>query len=223
VIYHAVNTRLRRQKACTAAGSVRGEKTAQIAHLIGGKGVAECQHSSEEAKSEARDLRASLIAAAETSKKRQHTDDSHNTNNSNKRPRVEKKLKTYTGVNMPFSQSESQAIKAQALRAIISTNSSFGLFENPEMQTLFKMIRTTSVEILPSRKVASGRLLNDAAVIVEGKINKVMHQQELGLRYVSKEQQFGSHFSNTVLMDGSLSQRTALTRSVLMWTSRHMY
>ncbi|KAJ7077492.1 ribonuclease H-like domain-containing protein [Mycena epipterygia] len=90
-------------------------------------------------------------------------------------------LKTYTGQDMPFSSSEAEAIESQALRAIVSTNSPFGLFEDPEMLTLFGMLRSRAPDIIPSGKVIGGRLLNEAAATVEDKLSKILKGQVFGL------------------------------------------
>ncbi|KAJ7513130.1 hypothetical protein B0H11DRAFT_2303374 [Mycena galericulata] len=44
------------QDACAAVGSTRGEKTAWISHLIGGKHKEACPHASPEAKADAATL-----------------------------------------------------------------------------------------------------------------------------------------------------------------------
>lgn len=41
---------------------------------------------------------------------------------------------------MPFSDDEKKAVQAQALRAIVGTNSPETLFEHPEMLKLFGML-----------------------------------------------------------------------------------
>jgi hypothetical protein len=56
---------------------------------------------------------------------------------------------------VPFSTSETDAIQVQALRAIVSSNSPFGLFEDPEMLTLLGMLRSQTPIIIPTRKVLS--------------------------------------------------------------------
>ncbi|KAJ7865195.1 hypothetical protein B0H13DRAFT_2353121 [Mycena leptocephala] len=71
-------------------------------------------------------------------------------------------LKTYTGQDMPFSSSEVDAIQSQLLRAIVSTNSPFGLFEDPEMLKLFGTIRSRAPDIIPSGKVKSSDYLRMA-------------------------------------------------------------
>ena len=81
---------------------------------------------------------------------------------------------------MPFSSSEADAIESQALRAIVSTNSPFSLFEDPEMFTLFRMLRSRAPDLIPSAKVIGGRLLNEAAATVEDKLSKILKGQVFG-------------------------------------------
>ena len=90
--------------------------------------------------------------------------------------------KTFRGVDMPFSESEKDAIRAQSLRAVISANWSFRSFENPEVVKLFWMMCTAAPEILPSGKVIGGKLLNDAAAKVEYKLSKVLNGKQVGLK-----------------------------------------
>ncbi|KAJ7253812.1 ribonuclease H-like domain-containing protein [Mycena rebaudengoi] len=73
------------------------------------------------------------------------------------------------------------ALQSQALRAIISTNSAFRLFEDPEMLALFGMMRSCAPDIMPSRKVIGECLLNEAAQTVEEKLARVLKDQNLGL------------------------------------------
>jgi len=82
---------------------------------------------------------------------------------------------------MLFSSSEIAAVQAQALRAAISANLSFRVYEDPEVIKLFWMMRTAAPNILPSAKAVGGRLLNDAAEIVELKMDKLLHRKSVGL------------------------------------------
>jgi hypothetical protein len=93
-------------------------------------------------------------------------------------------LKTYTGHDMPFSGSEADAVQAQALRAIVSSNSPFSLFEDPEMLTLLGMLRSQAPGIIPTRRVLSGRLLDEASTIVHQKLSQILAGEALGLVYV---------------------------------------
>jgi hypothetical protein len=82
---------------------------------------------------------------------------------------------------MPFSPNEVAAVQAQALRATISANLPFQVYENPEVIRLFGMLQTAAPGIMPSAKVVGGRLLNEAAEIVELKMDKLLRKKNLGL------------------------------------------
>ncbi|KAJ6600160.1 ribonuclease H-like domain-containing protein [Mycena sp. CBHHK59/15] len=82
---------------------------------------------------------------------------------------------------MLFSKSQAEAFQSQALRAIMSTNSVFSLFEDPEMLTLLGMARSLAPGILPSGKVVGGRLLNEAATTVDEKLSRVLKGEVFGL------------------------------------------
>jgi hypothetical protein len=79
-----------------------------------------------------------------------------------------------------YEPEELAAIEIQATRAIISTGSAFALFENEEMRKLFDMVRDGTGDVLPSRKVSSGRLLNTCAAEVENMLKHVFEGQEIG-------------------------------------------
>jgi hypothetical protein len=83
---------------------------------------------------------------------------------------------------MPFSPSEKGAIQAQALRATVSANLPFRVFEDAKVIKLFWMMRMAAPSILPSAKVIGGRLLNDAAVVVEKKMDKILQGKNVGLK-----------------------------------------
>ena len=172
--------------ACEAVGSTRGEKTAWIAYFLSRKNVKKCRHAPQEATDEAQRQK-DIIAAAKKDGDTESTTETRNmkwsrtaSNTTDSHPK-QKKLKVYRGVDMPFSVEQKVAIQAQAERAIISTNSSFSLFEDPEMQTLIGMLRAEAPKIMPKRKVASGRLLNEAAAKVEEKIAKTLKGKEIGM------------------------------------------
>ena len=50
----------------------------------------------------------------------------------------------YKGLDIPFSARQTDVIKAQCLRAMISTGTSFCFFDDPEVQELLKMMRTAA-------------------------------------------------------------------------------
>ncbi|KAF8993154.1 hypothetical protein BDZ89DRAFT_973069 [Hymenopellis radicata] len=72
-------------------------------------------------------------------------------------------LKVFKGINIPFPSKEKTAIQAQFLRATISANLPFRWTDDPEIIKLFLMMRATADDVIPERRVLSGRLLEDAA------------------------------------------------------------
>ena len=88
----------------------------------------------------------------------------------------------FRGIDMPFSPNETGAIQAQALQATISANLSFQAFEDPKVVKLFWMMRMAAPSVLPSAKVIGGRLLNDAAAVVEMKMDRLLKGMSVGLK-----------------------------------------
>jgi hypothetical protein len=160
------------------------------AHILGGKGIDACIHASDNAKAEAEIQREAL----------QKTKPAKNSIGSNKRPAAESdtpdnlnkgpskkakvmtqgKLTVYNAHNMPFNQHEISAIKAQSLRAAISANLPFRVFEDPEVRKMLEMFRKGAANVLPSGKVLSGRLLDDAATGVDKDLKMVLKGKYLG-------------------------------------------
>ncbi|KAF9466987.1 ribonuclease H-like domain-containing protein [Collybia nuda] len=174
------------QEACTAAGSTRGEKMAFIAHILGSRGIEPCAHASDAAKAEAMRQKSAIaekvaeksIGPGSSTQKRPWSDSaSHPLQKKSKQA----PLKTYRGVDMPFSKEEISAVQAQVLRAVVSANLSFRAMENPEMLKLFGMLRTAAPEIIPSRKVIGGRLLDEAASVVSVGMHKILHGRDIGI------------------------------------------
>ncbi|KAJ7817513.1 hypothetical protein B0H14DRAFT_2602012 [Mycena olivaceomarginata] len=167
-----INEKEERAAACELAGAIRGEKGVFITHILGSRTTSACPHASKAAQTEAKAQREGAQAAKAAAP-------------STKRARPEKfkqtMLRTYTGNDMPFSAAEADAIEAQALRAIISSNSPFRLFEEPEMLTLFGMMRSQGPQILPSAKVIGGRLLNEGSESVEAKLATVLKGKNIGV------------------------------------------
>ena len=87
----------------------------------------------------------------------------------------------YKGLDIPFSAGQTDVIKAQCLHALISTGTSFHFFEDPEVQELFKMMRTAAPAILPTGKSISGRLLNNASEKVEVELKKLLRGKIIGI------------------------------------------
>ena len=88
---------------------------------------------------------------------------------------------TYKLNDLPFSPTEQAVVQAQALQAVISTNSAFGLFEDPEMQELFRLMWTAAPSVLPSGKLVGGKLLNDTTHAVERDLTKILKNKDVGL------------------------------------------
>ncbi|KAJ6621947.1 hypothetical protein B0H10DRAFT_1944981 [Mycena sp. CBHHK59/15] len=156
--------------ACTAMGSVLSKKDSWIAHLIGGKTA--CQYASAEAKA---DATAQRIA----SKKRAEPETAGGTEPPHKKQQqdvtpIQSTLTGFRRNEMPYGEAEKAAIKSQALRAIVSGGLPLGTFEDHEMRLLIGMFRTTAPAILPTGKVAGGRLLKAAAADVEAIRIKVL-------------------------------------------------
>ncbi|KAJ6608959.1 hypothetical protein B0H10DRAFT_1955000 [Mycena sp. CBHHK59/15] len=157
-------------------------------HILGPKKDPGCSHASAEARAEARRQRDEGKGAKAAGPSTKHARSASAVESKDvTAPKKFKQamLQTYTGHAMPFSASEADAIQGQALRAVISTNSTFGLFEDPEMLTLFGMMRSLAPDIIPWGKVVGGRLLNEAATTVDKKLSKVLAGQELGLLCVT--------------------------------------
>jgi hypothetical protein len=175
--------------ACNEAGHVKGEKTALIAHILGGKSP--CVHASAEATAAATALRqlsgpsgksSATPSQASSSTKRTASMSSLSDSQLAKKSRQTSLLPhAFKGIDMPFNPNEAKAVRAQALCAVISANLSFRVFEDPEVIQLFKMMRSTAPSVLPSGKVIGGRLLDNVRAIVETKINKIIRSETVGL------------------------------------------
>ncbi|KAJ7572764.1 hypothetical protein C8J56DRAFT_1067910 [Mycena floridula] len=157
------------EDACKATGPTRGEKFAMAAHILGktgSKGMG-CKWASAEAKTAALALCASRNgedSVPSVSMKRSRKDSSPGPAASEQRESKQPRLMTYTALHMPFGKEETKAFQDQALRAVISANLPFSVFENPEVKVLFGMAQTTAPVKLPSGKVVAGRLLTKAVI-----------------------------------------------------------
>ena len=165
---------------------------AWIAHLIGTRRAPGCLYGSTAAKSEARQQRQALEEKASkqdtnksTQKHSRSASDSTSQAESSKLKKLKQTpLKAYRNLDMPFSANDIAAIEAQILHATISANLPFRAFEDPEVLELLCMLRTAAPDIMPSRKVVSGQLLDEAAQKVKAKLEKVLVGKEIGLSYV---------------------------------------
>ncbi|KAJ7480418.1 ribonuclease H-like domain-containing protein [Mycena galericulata] len=166
--------------SCAAVGSTRGEKTVWITHLLGGQGKVACPHASPEARAVATAQREDGKEKT-SSKKRAAV--STDLEPPAKKQQIQSTLTnlTFRRNDMPFGAAETAALQKQALRAIVSFGAPLRTFEDPEMKILFGMLRTTAPDIIPTGEVLGGRLLNEAAAEVEQKIEKRLHNQNVGL------------------------------------------
>jgi hypothetical protein len=163
-----------------AAGSIRGEASAWIPHLLGGRGVIACPHASEEAKVEARRQKEERKSTG----KRSRSPCSDTSSDGPKRMK-QAPLQIFKGVDMPFrNPAEIEAIQVQATKALIATGSSFGFWENPEVKKTIEMIRGPAADILPTGKRVGGKLLDHCASKAEKKIEEAFKNQDVGLSYV---------------------------------------
>ena len=165
--------------ACTAAGSVLGEKRAMIAHILGGERP--CRYASTTGVSKAKQLWKDIQAKKGKGKRERESDGEEGGDRSEPAPswkrkaidRAEKhqqKLKTYKGINIPFSDEETEQIHAQFLRATLSANLPFSWVEDPKIIKLFTMFRSRAGDVIPSRKVVGGRLLKEEHERVENEL-----------------------------------------------------
>jgi hypothetical protein len=167
---------------------IRGEKKAMIAHILGCRGKEPCPYTSQAAKDESvkqktTSKEANVNKANPLKRKERDSDDVPDDvpNPPLKKPLRQQKLKPFKGMALPFSDKERDAIQAQALRTVVACNLPFYIWEQPEMLDLLGMFRSAAPGIMPSAKVTSGRLLNDAAKVVEDQIKEVFRGQEMGL------------------------------------------
>lgn len=196
--------------ACERAGSVRGDKGPWVTHILGGRDTAACPYASAAAKEDATAIRdaefakkqktreavpaatgqtstaaqtaAAVTAGASTSQKHSRSDSSSGEPHAKRMKQAV--FQVYSGMDQPFSAAEAAEFQAQALRATVSAGLAFRVWENREVQKLFGLCRTVAPELLPSRKIVGGRLLDDAAEKVEQQVSLALQGKEIGLWYV---------------------------------------
>jgi hypothetical protein len=161
--------------ACEKVPAILGEKKAMIAHLIGAKA---CKNASSRAKAIAKKIK------NEGKRPKAATEDDSDSNSSrpSKRKRIaavekamkQTELQVFKGINIPFSKSQMEIIETQFLRATISANLPFRWVDNPEVIKLFLMFRSAAGEVIPGRKVLSGRLLNEEASRVDKEVKSIL-------------------------------------------------
>ncbi|KAJ7203654.1 ribonuclease H-like domain-containing protein [Mycena pura] len=71
-------------------------------------------------------------------------------------------LKVFKGIDLPFTKDQKTAIEGQTLRATQSANLPERWTDDPEVLKLFMMLRSRAGEVIPSRAVLGGRLLDEA-------------------------------------------------------------
>ncbi|KAJ6562267.1 hypothetical protein B0H19DRAFT_1210101 [Mycena capillaripes] len=147
-------------------GPVHGERKAMIAYLIA------CPHASAAAKK--------IVKEAKGGKREQRDSDSDDEEPSRKRKWAEftvveksmqqTQLKVFKGLNIPFSDAQSEMVRSQFLRATVSANLPFCWTINPEVIKLFLMFRSTATDVMPLDEVIGGRLLDEAAAKVDKEV-----------------------------------------------------
>ncbi|KAJ3732252.1 hypothetical protein DFJ43DRAFT_1154608 [Lentinula guzmanii] len=136
-----------------------------IAHILGGEKP--CHFASPAAKAKTIELRKKFgNHKREREAEVEVVEDTSNPQLSKKRRAIDRvetvqtKLKVFRGISIPFNDEEKKAIHKQFLRATISANLPFLWVEDPEVIKLFLMFRSAAGDIIPSREVVGGRLLN---------------------------------------------------------------
>jgi hypothetical protein len=94
-------------------------------------------------------------------------------------------LKVFKGIDIPFSQSQIEMLHAQFLHATISANLPFRWVENPKVIKLFLMFRSAAGDIIPGRRVLSGRLLKDEATRIDKNVKVSLRGEYVMISYVS--------------------------------------
>jgi hypothetical protein len=172
--------------ACEAAGKTRGTKDAMLAHLISGT-ARKFQNASDAAVNMALSVKypGEKIVIQTVAAGSKHARSSRNASHSEQ---LQKKMKqaqisphVFKGLDIPFNAAQTAVIQAQCLHAVISTNSSFSFFEDPEVVELLKMMRTAAPAILPSGKCIGGKLLNDASGVIEVELEGILQGQMIRL------------------------------------------
>ncbi|KAK7042800.1 ribonuclease H-like domain-containing protein [Favolaschia claudopus] len=185
--------------ACEQTTGVRGAKEPWVTHILGGRTSTACPHASEAAIQEATSIRDGMalakkqkvgdvhpaatmaLAEAAASSTRKHDRSTSASDDPQSKRLKQGVFQVFDGINAPFSPAAAEGFKAQALRATISAGLAFSVWEDAEVQELFRLARTTAPELLPSGKVNGGRLLNEAAESVEAKVKEALQGKEIGL------------------------------------------
>ncbi|KAJ7931944.1 hypothetical protein B0H13DRAFT_1857362 [Mycena leptocephala] len=162
-------------QARAAAGHVLGEKSAMIAHLIG---RTRCPHASARATKIAKEIKKGKKQAAESDS--ESMEDEEEVRPTKKRKQVfrnvEKAMKQPELKVLPGS-AEVEHLREQFLRATVPANLPFRWTEDVEVIKLFIMFRSTVCEVIPTRDVLSGTLLNAANSEVEKKLREALYHK----------------------------------------------
>lgn len=156
-----------------------------IAHLIG---RTPCPHASDRAKKKAAEIKKGKGKRVKESDSESDADDESDSQPPLKKPRkqifrnVEKamrqpELQVWRGANIPFSAAEVERVREQFLRATVSANLPFRWTEDIEIIKLLLMFRSTACDVIPSREVIAGSLLDSASAEVEKMLRTALKGQ----------------------------------------------
>ncbi|KAJ7641651.1 ribonuclease H-like domain-containing protein [Roridomyces roridus] len=185
------------QAVATMGDGILGHAPPWIAHLLGGQGITRCPYASKKARDIARSKDTRKKRPPPSPTKLTTTESESTSAASLKRPadsqpsaaqpsKKQKSLDTFLkptkGVDAVFSDSHRTAIQAQCERVVVSCNLSEDFFTKPEVKALLKMFRSRAEDVLPSRKVIGGRLLTDAANLVDENVIKLFQDKYIGIQ-----------------------------------------
>ncbi|KAJ7190622.1 ribonuclease H-like domain-containing protein [Mycena pura] len=186
------------QDAITSMGEgTLGYAEGWVVHILGAVGAHQSKPSCPNATAQARTLaqaadRRKTAAAhsdvggtsgtAMSSRKRRSSDAGDASKNVKKPALRQTELVPVKGIDLPFADSHRAAIQAQCERVVVSSNLAEGFFQEPEVKTLFQMFRSRAPDVLPSRTLIGGRLLNEAAASVCKKVTKELEGQNIGIQ-----------------------------------------
>lgn len=180
--------------AISATKPCLGERTAQIAHILGGEKP--CRYASADAQEAAK------VERASDQKKRKQVissdgDDTDTAGAKSSRPapskkrkaidRVEKsqsKLKLFKGIDIPFTKQEKELIADQFGRATVSGHLPFGWADDPEMIRLLLMFRSDAGSVIPSRYSISGPILEREAERIKDEVKSKVSEKPVTMSCV---------------------------------------
>ncbi|CAK5266666.1 unnamed protein product [Mycena citricolor] len=162
------------KEACKHVKSVNGEKKAMMNHIVGPK---PCMHTPDHIKEAVRKLKegtkvavtSSAEASSAGSRKKKTAIIAAVENNF-----TQTKLQVFKGIDMPFSEEQAEMIRLQSMRATISANLPFRWLADPEVITLFLMMRSAAGSVLPSPKVLATTLLDMEASRVDADVRELL-------------------------------------------------